>query len=258
MIEDTIYHGELPMITAGPIRSRGERGVLDAVTYEIITGLGNEELHAKHLGFEYERKVAGYHSMWVQTLDDEAESSVISRVSIRCVGLLKNDKKLRRRLSVAGKEVSIGPIERVVLVWTEDEKGSDDGTPVEQVRRRVPKLDSEGEVVYKSIATPSGAFDRWNVREAILVLNLTYFVTVEPETSVIGTAMTPENPPTPPPFIWSGYGEPMRANHPNGWVLDDRQVDEIFTAPPLGEGGDAQGLWAVEDTFGYYYTASPD
>jgi len=77
-------------------------------------------------------------------------------------------------------------------------------------------------------------------------------VTTKPATNLAGTVLAPPNAPTPPPYIWGEYSEQMRGNHPNGWVLDDRQIDEIFRE------SDSEGLWEVIDSHGYYYTQIPD
>lgn len=248
----TIHHGTLPLITSGPTPSRGARGTLDALTVEILTSRLNWERDADLLGYQYEQPVPGYHAMWVQTLDHEPETDTTATVRVQCIGLLSNGEKRQRRMSVAGRQVAIGPDEVVVLAWTNDEKGEEtSGTPVAQVKRRVPKLDDEGEPIYKIITVPGGSGPRWNVREPILVVTDTYFTTSAPNMQVAGTAVAPPNPPTAPPYVWGGYIEPMRGNFPNGWVLDDRQTVEYFT-----NGGG--GLWEITDVFGYYYIATPE
>jgi len=249
----TIHLGTLPIILAGPRPSYGPRGSLDSLSFELLTSLDNWQTDASTIGFEYEQPVAGYAGMWVQSLAVEGESDLTASVRVECVGLIAAGDKRKRTLSVAGRQIAVGPSELVVLAWTDDEQGEETtGDPLPQVKRRVPKLDDEGEPVYKTITVPGGTHDRFNVREAILVLTDTYFTTTKPDTTVIGTALVPPNAPETPEYIWGGYTEPMRANYPNGWVLDDRQVEEHFRID------DSMGLWEVTDSTGFYQIAVPD
>ncbi len=252
----TIHHGTLPLLLSKPPPSRGPRGVLDAATVDLIAETAAWEAGAEFLGYAYDKKIipaAGWFSMWVQSIEPEEENDLVTRVRVSCIGLSQDDEKRKRSLSAAGQQIAVGPFERVILVWNTEETGAEtDGDPVDHVKRRVPKLDGDGEVVYKSISTPSGVSKRWNVRDAILVVNDSYFTTKKPDTDVIGTQMVPPNAPTAPAYIWGGYTEPMRLNHPNDWVLDDRRIEELFSE------SDTDGLWAVTDTFGYYYIAVPD
>jgi hypothetical protein len=190
--------------------------------------------------------------MWVDTIDKQVESDLVATVSIRAIGLLTSGDKRRRTISFAGQRISVGPFEQVILAWVDEESGEEtNGTAVDKVRRRVPKLDEDGEPVYESIITATGSKDRWNISEPILTLTDTWFATSAPAANIVGTAQTPSNAPTPPSNIWTGYTKPVRGNHPAGWVLDDRQTDELFL-----NGSD--GLWQVVDTYAYYQTIVPD
>lgn len=250
-VEAELIYGAYPFITAGPRGSLGGLGELDSVATEMMCG-PDWEGDAGSLGYTHLRKIPGYHSMWVQTLDPNPDGETLNEVTAQCVGLMKNGEKRKRFLSAAGQEVSVGPVEKVVLVWSNDETAEDpEGGGTVEAKRRIPKVDAEGEVQYKTIATPSGTNTRWNIRDSILVVRDRYFTTVQPQTNVIGTVIAPPDAPTPPPYIWGGYNEPMRARHPNGWLLDDRQVDRLFW-------DGSSGLWAVDDTFGFYYGTVPD
>jgi hypothetical protein len=206
------------------------------------------------LGYVRNEKISGYHAMFVEDFNRGARSEESCEVSVQCLGLLEPGEKRKRVLGVNGQQIAVGPLEKTIIVWEEAEQGEDPetGEPVEKVKRRVPKLDEEGEIIYKTIVTPSGNGERWNVRQAIVTVTDTYFTTTQPAMTAAGTAAAPPNAPAVPASPWGGYNEPMRFNHPNGWVLDDRQVEEIF---PNGTTG---GLWAVTDTYGYYLPAVPD
>lgn len=251
-IDAEIFHGDLPLELEGLEESDAPIGELDSLSVELLVNWATRKAECTELGYTKGAVIEGYDSMFVEDIRYR-KSGQLCTAQIQGVGLLEAGDKRRRRLSCAGQQISVGPIERVVLSWVDGEKGEDDGVELEKVKRRTPKLDEEGEVIYKSIVTPSGAFDRWNIAQAILTVQDTYFTTVKPDESIAGTANTPPNAPTPPPYIWETYGEPMRAQHPNGWVIDDRAVDPLFE--PVGGG---PGLWAVTDSWGYYYPALPD
>ena len=255
MIDATILHGGFPLITSGPVRSRGERGALDSVTWEVMVNADQEEADLEDCGFVEEKKVddPAMHAIWVQTIDSEPDGEFLNKVTVRAVGLLKPGDKRRRKISVGGTEISVGPLEKVVIAWTDGEKGKDgeSGTTVENVKRRVPKLDEYGEVEYKMITCAAGTAERWKIKEALVTVRDTYYVTTRPTMTEVNQNFTPVNPPDVPPYLWASYDKPLRYNSPNGWVLDDRQVDEIFA-----DGG--IGLWAVEDVMVYYYLAQPD
>jgi hypothetical protein len=187
---------------------------------------------------------------WVTNLRAKKEGSGRCVVSVSCAGMSGGFAARRRRtISAFGQVVSIGPIERVILVTALDETGKDPetGAPVE-VRRREAKLDGDGEVVYKTISTPSGTGERWNIAEAGIRVTDVYFATSAPTMTVVKTAMAPPSAPAVPTSPWGSYGEAMRFNHPNGWVLDDRQLEEVVTGK----------LWRVTDVYGHYLMAVPD
>ncbi len=247
-----IVHGAFPVVTSGPVLSKGGLGEPDALSLELLIPAAGWEAGVITAGYEQFKKISGYHSMWVETYSGDPDGDLMA-VSINCTGLAANVSKLKRFISAAGQQISVGPIEKTVLVWSDDEQGEDaeTGDPVDRVKRRVPKLDEEGEVVYKTITTPTGNAERWDVSEAVVEVRDRYLTTTEPATDVINTAMTPASAPTPPPFIWGGYTEPMRFRHPSGWVLVDRQIDRLFWDGSVG-------LWLVEDFYSYFYSSTPD
>jgi len=248
-----LIYGDLPLVT-GDSETVGRDGELDTLTIDVVATYPGWKDDIIELGYVRNQKITGYHALFVEDFSRGTRSGETCEVTVQATGLLEPGDKKRRTLGVNGQQISIGPIEKVVLVWEDAEQGEDpeSGDPVEQVRRRVPKLDEDGEVVYKIIATPSGTGERWNVRQAIVTLTDTYFTTTQPDMTVAGTALTPDSAPSVPASPWGGYDEPMRFNHPNGWVLDDRQVEDLF--PDTGAGG----LWAVTDNYGFYLTAVPD
>jgi hypothetical protein len=237
-MEAAIYHGDLPLIIEGPVISRGDSGTLDTATYTALVQGGAGAINPGALA-----RVGG--TMFVQSVEEEPEG-ILTRVTVRLVGLLSGTK-VRRRTFAAGREVSVGPDEQVMIAWSDGERGEEEGQEVERVRRQVPRLDNVGNVIYKTIITPSGSADRWNIREAIVAVNITSLTTSEPTMAAVGTSVSPPNAPAVAPYPWGGYNEPLRYNHPSGWVLDDRQSTELFP-----------GLYEVSDTYGYYYGAVPD
>jgi len=252
-VEAVLRLGRFPIVIAGPRARRAGPGELDSVTIELQCTGENWEGELAAEGYEHLKRLADYYSMWVQEIDPEPEGSTV-RAALSCVGLISSGEKRKRSLSVAGQQVSVGPVEKTVLVWSDEEKGEDPETeePVERVKRRVPKLKADGEVDYKLITTPSGAADRWSINDAILQVRDRYYTTTRPDSDVGGTAMTPPEAPTPPPYPWEGgYDFPLRNRHPNGWVIEDRQVEELFW-------DGTTGLWAVDDLFAFYYPAVPD
>jgi hypothetical protein len=84
-------------------------------------------------------------------------------------------------------------------------------------------------------------------KDAYITLTDTYFVTgaTPPDTTVIGTILTPPNPPSTPPRRAISLAESFRIFIPAGWLLDNREIEPLFTA-------EGDGLWQVTDIFGYY------
>lgn len=252
-LPDAVIHiGAVPC-QVGPARSsEGDLAELDSVELDVLVAaspFSAWRAGAASAGYTRGNAFPGWSGMFVLFASAEQEGSGHALVSVTGTGLLTPGEKRKRTTSCAGQVVSVGPIERVVLVWDTAENAEDPETASSTTgKRRIPKVDAEGEVVYKQITTPSGLSDRWNINTAILNVNDTYFVTSAPATNTAGTAVTPPSAPTPPPYIWGSYAEPLRLNHPAGWVLDDRQAEEIIPGQ----------LWRVSDTFAYYYSGQPD
>lgn len=246
-----IIHGDLPLLLSDN-ETHGRSGELDNLSLNFVCSYPDWKTELATEGYVKGQKISGYHALFVEELTRGTRSEQTCEVTVNCTGLLETGDKRRRTLGVNGQQISVGPFEEVIIAISENEQGEDPtGSGEAQVKRRVPKLDEFGEVIYKTIVTPSGTAERWNVRQPVIILTDTYFVTAEPSMTTVGTAVTPSGAPTVAASPWTSYDQPIRANHPNGWVLDDRQVEELFN-------GTSGGLWAVTDTYGHYLTAVPD
>jgi hypothetical protein len=238
----------------GPLRSvEGDLAELDTCALDYLipcASFAGWKAAAAAAGFSRGAAVPGFSGLYIRDMSAEEEGDAHALLSVNGHGLLPSAGEKRKRIiAAAGQIIGVGPIERIIVVTTADETGtdpSDDSTV--PAKRRIPKVDDDGDVVYKTIVTPTGTAERWNINQAFLTVSDTYFATTLPSTTVIGTAVTPPSAPTPPSYIWGSYGEVMRANHPSGWVLDDRQIEEIVPG----------SLYRVTDSFGFYYVAQPD
>lgn len=252
-LPDAVIHVGAAPYQVGPARSvEGDLAELDTVELDVLVNAASfSAWRAGAAAAGYTRGAAfpGWSGMFVQAMAAEQEGAAHALVTVSGFGLLTAGEKRKRTTSAAGQVVAVGPIEKIVLVWDDAETAEDPETASATTgKRRIPKVDEDGEVVYKSISTPSGLAERWNINTAILNVSDTYFVTSAPATNTVGTAVTPPDAPTPPPYLWSGYAEPLRLNHPAGWVLDDRQIETLVPGQ----------LWRVTDTFAYYYSGQPD
>lgn len=252
-MEAAIFHGTLPFIMDNPAVSRGGRGMLDSFRARLLCG-PDWENDARLLGFEIDRKITGHHSLWVKGMEPTEEAEEVVVVDITGEGLHNSGDRRIRKMKCGEHETSVGPFEKVVIAWSKEDRGEDPetGDKVDKVKRRVTAVDEDGEPVLKTISTPSGNMTAWVVSESEVAVVDSYFVTSKPSMEVVGTVLAPPNPPSVPPYQWSGYGENMRGRHPNGWVLADRDVEEIFRF------SDTDGLWRVTDTTVYKHTAIPD
>lgn len=196
-VQSAIYQGTLPQIIKGPVRSRGKLGELDSITLEVIARAGHVEEDLAALGYVMFEPVAGYHAMFLEPFEDEDESELVAKASLRCVGLLSDGDKRRRRIATNSKDIALGPAEGVTYT------------------------------------TPTGSAARWNIKDAVLVVKDTYFTTTQPDTTVIGRNLEPPNPPEPPPYLeW--FGMPLRYFTPRNWVLDDRQAELVAGTEETG------------------------
>lgn len=252
-MDSTLFHGTLPFIMESPAVSRGGRGTLDSFRARLLCS-ADWQTEARALGFEIDKKLTGYHSLWVKSLEPENEAEIVVVVDVTGEGLSATGDRRQRKMQCGEQQTSVGPDEKIVIVWVSDETGKDPVTDEElpQVPRRVPKLDDEGEPVLKPIITPSGTFTRWLVSEAEVTLIDTYFTTTKPAMNGVGQVFSPPNPPAVPAYLWGGYTGTLRSRHPNGWILADRTGDEIYYV------SDAIGLWKVTDTVVFRQAAAPE
>lgn len=243
-----IFIGNVGLM-GGARSSEGDIGELDTVDVDLlVASFAGWRAAATAAGYERGSAFPGWSGMYVKSLNASQDGSG-AVVTVSGHGVFDGEEKRKRTISCAGRQVSVGPVSKKVLVWSTEEEAEDaeTGDSVEG-KRQIDKLDEDGEVEWVTIATPSGTNPRWNIMEAILNVEDVYFATTEPDTTVGGTANTPPNPPTPPAYVWSGYDEPLRANHPNGWVMENRVPEEIVPG----------SLWRVTDRWAFYYADSPD
>ncbi len=212
----THFYGTLPMSINPRRESEGEDGALDSTAQDYLVAYPGWRASLGTAGIVKNALFPGHTRMFVSSFDMEQEDDGRAIVSVRGTGLLgtEGDKRIRE-ISSQGRVVSLGPI------------------------------GEEGD--YETIVTGSGSGERWNINEPDLSLTDTYFATTKPVEGLQGQAVTPLNPPTAPVYQWAGYGGDLRFNHPNGWVLDQRNSTEIIPGK----------LWAVRDFFVFYQLAIP-
>ncbi len=219
-VAPTIFHGTLPLILKGPVRRRGDRGTLDAASYEILCAPDQIEEQLQDLGLIENEPVDDprFHALFVMPWEEEDESDMATLVKISCIGLFKDTDKRKREISTQSKDISLGP--------------------------------QEG----KTYSTPAGSARAWAIKDADLVYTDTYFTTTKPDTTVIGRAFTVgADAPNPPEYLgW--FGIPLRYQYPSGWVLQDRKYNLVAGKEQEGK----LALYEVVDTVAYYQTAQPD
>lgn len=252
-MQPALFHGSLPFIMDSVAVSRGGKGMLDAFRTRLLCS-GDWESDALSLGFQIDQKLVGYPSLWTRSMEPTHEAENVVSVDVSGEGLGTAGDRRQRKLKCGEQQTSVGPYEKTVIVWSKQERGEDPETEeaLDRVPSRVPKLDSDGDVVLKNISTPSGTMKSWVVSEAEVSVVDTYFTTTKPAMNGVGLNSTPPNAPAVPSFQWSTYNEPLRGRHPYGWVLADRDVDEIFYF------SDSVGLWRVTDTTVFRHPAFPD
>jgi hypothetical protein len=247
IIEAEIIYGGLPLLIQEPEVTEGPLGQLDSLTATLLAESTNPLGQAASLGFTRYQAIPGYAAMYTeQTV--RSKSGKLTEVRISGTGLATAGEKRLRTISCAGQFISVGPVEKVILVWDPAERAQDPVNPSAQIfgKRRVAKVDNDGDPVYETFATPSGLHERWNIFMPILTVDDTYFSTTAPNTVANGTAMAPPSAPSPPTNPLTGFPT-LRGQHPNGWVLESRTITPIYS-----------GLWAVRDAFGYFFSVVPD
>lgn len=247
-MQKSIFHGLSTQHLDGDQINDMAPGLLDTGKVNYLVPMPAWKAALADIGIEKGKAYSEIEDLFIKDMKLTDLHAGHATVDISLEGILdgNGDKRLRT-ISAFGSVVSIGPIEETQIVIDGQDEAGDD------IRRRVPKVNNVGEPVYTTISTPSGAASRWNILDAGVTVVDTYFVRVEPKTEEIGTAQTPTNAPTVPPWIWGGYSQPTRSNHPQGWVLADRQVTPLYAAD-----GTIAGLWKVVDTYDYYYPSTPD
>jgi hypothetical protein len=252
-MEAAIFHGSLPFMMENINVSRGGRGVLDSFRAQILCS-ADWETDARALGFEIDKRLGSYASLWVKSMVPDEQAEDVVSVQISGEGLANTGDRRQRTMKSGEQQTSVGPHEKVVIVWSKEERGEDPESeePLDRVKSRRTKLDADGEPVLKSIVTPSGTLKQWVISEAEVAVIDTYFVTSKPAMNVVGTVFAPVNAPTVPPYQWGGYGEQKRGRHPNGWVLVDRDVEEISYF------SDTIGLWRVVDNMVFRHPDFPE
>lgn len=215
-VDKNIFIGTLPK-SIGPLQiSESEDGSLDSITQDYLTAWPLWKGSLASIAISRKGVFPGYSKMFVQDFEVEQEDDARAIVRVRASGLLDHlETKKVRTISSQGRVVFIGPI------------GEEDD--------------------YEKIATPSGIGERWSINEPNLTVTDSYFATTKPAENLQGTNLLPVPLVTAPADQWAGYSEPLRFNHPNGWVLDQRQITELVTAQ----------LWQVSDFFVFYQNAMP-
>lgn len=243
-MEEVISFGGYGQV--GPAEcSEGDIGELDSATVQYLVEGGVADAR---LAFPRGGAMPGFAGMYVRRATARGEGND-SLVTVEGHGLLAGGaSKTKRTMSAAGRIISLGPVADVVLAWPDDENVEDPDGDETVAKRRIPKVDSDGEEVNRIIVTNTGSQERWNVNEAVLQVEDVYYTTSEPPMDVVATPQTPASAPNPPPYRWSGYTEALRYNDPAGWVLDDRVPEVIVPG----------ALWRVTDRYAYYYTGQPD
>lgn len=251
MANDNIVHGFLPQQIGGIVENDMPVGVLDTATVSYLTSFSGWREQLASLGIAKRMVHPGFPGMYVKDFKTQQDGD-LRKVTLPLEGVLtSNGDKRVRTISAFGSIISIGPIEKVHIVDEAD--GVDEDGNAVTAQRRVPELNDLGEVQYKTIAAPVGTAERWNVNDPAVTVIDTYFSTTAPVTTQIGTNVIPVNAPAVTVSGWGGLDVDLRANYPNGWVLDNRESEQLYGSVV---GGD--GLWKIVDTHEYYQAVVPD
>lgn len=271
----SIYIGPLPLILDGQEITDSPRGTLDATTFDVLVAMPDWRASLADAGIIKNATLPftmGYHSMWVQDYRLKEMGLLTARVAVSCLGLLVNTDKRKTSIAATSSRQSIGPQDQkagplrdgdgnMVYFGLDGYIMQEDGTGVP--RQAYPKR------IFGETSTKE--FPAWSVAVAKITLNSTWFTTTRPDHSLVGTAIAPPLEIDTPasnftPALWENLQ--FRLNDPAGWVLDSRNIDELFlgyTSPPDGphytppatSEAFPTGLWAVTDTITHYQGAEP-
>lgn len=275
----SLYHGTLPLILEGDDLTDGPNGSLDALAFEIVVSAeGNWRENLADAGIIKNRKLQGlaaaefdYHAMFVNELrvKDRTDSKVI--VSVSTLGLLQEDEKRKTTIACKAGRATIGPQE------IKDAALRDmDGNLVKMDLSGWIWDNEAGELIPREMfpsrlfLDPPTTASAWSIAVPKISLTSTYFTTLRPDQTLVGTVVTPPLEIDPPEFPfgasdWSGLRQ--RLNDPTGWVLDDRNIEELFVdgtmpdgphfVPPPTTTPVNRGLWAVTDIVTYFMPWEP-
>ncbi len=248
-MNENIHHGALPLLLEGQTVNDTDVGQLDTSSVQYLVNFSTWKADLAAVGVTKGAAYAAEVGLWVKDMSRKREGDN-ALVDIALEGVLAgNGDKRQRRISAFGSVVSIGPIQdtQVIVEGQTDEAG-------DTVRRRVPKVNNLGEPVYVTISVPGGAAaSRWNINDAGITVIDTYYTTAAPDMTEVSTAITPPSAPDVPAYLWGSYGGDLRSNFPAGWVLSNREPEQLYGAVLGGA-----GLWRVTDTTDYYFAAVPD
>jgi len=254
-----IRYGSLPMRLDGERISDAPAGALDQSSVRYLAPYPGWKAALSGEGISKGSQYAGQLGLWVKDFKLQGICGDTAEVEIALEGLLSgNGDKRIRKISASGNVISVGPLEKIIVVpdaegeYTDQDADPPTPSATEQAQRRVPKLNADGTYDYRSIATPTGTAERWNVKDPIITVIDEYFTTTAPDVDEVNTAIAPVMAPVVPLWQWAAWAYPMRFNHPAGWVLEARNADQLYG--PVGD----DGLWKVTDVSSYYYTGQPD
>lgn len=211
-MQRTIYHGGggAPL-RVGPVRYRfSGAGELDSVDIDYLVRAGHN-LVAPHIAPDTELADApGFFCKGTRQTGDEVE--------VTGVGVAGGGEKRLRRIRSLGREIALGPVE-----------------------------DVPGKLDFKALTTPSGTGPRWNISEGIVVVEDIYFSDSAPDVTEVKRPIVLTDAPEIPDYVWGNYPF-LRFNHPNGWILDSRDGEEIVPGH----------LWRITESSSYRQLAEPD
>ena len=275
----SIYHGTLPLILEGEDITDSPNGTLDAINFDIAVGTDDTwRVLLAEAGIIKGRKLAGlaaasfdYHAIFVSNFRVRERSDAKVIVSVSTLGLLEEDEKRKTTISCQGGRATIGPQE-IKDAALRDMDGN------------LVKMDLSGWIFNNATGTlvpremfPSRLFtdpptqaSAWSIAVPKISLTSTYFTTIRPDQTLVGTVVTPPLDVDPPAFPFSETdweGLRQRLNDPAGWVLDQRTIEELFVdgtmpdgphfiPPPTTEPVN-RGLWAVTDIVTYFMPWEP-